>query len=115
MVTRLSQWPAVGILAGPGAWAINTQANYALASWFCAGHLYVLLLIGVAMAAAAAAGGSVSFSYLSRHAEIPTQSPSTAGDPRRVLAGVGFSCGILFAVIILTQTAAGIFLSGCER
>jgi len=116
MVTRhASQRPAAGIFAGAGAWAINTQANYALAAWFCAGHLYVLLLIGLASAAVAVGGGLVSLSVKNRQPETPKPNSSTAGEPRHVLAGVGFLCGILFALIILTQTAAGLFLSGCER
>jgi hypothetical protein len=115
MVTRPAQWPAAGILAGPGAWAVNTQANYALTSWFCAGHLYVLLLIGLALAAVAAGGGSFSLSVKNRYREVPKPNASTAGEPRHVIANVGFFCGTLFALIILTQTAAGLFLSGCER
>jgi hypothetical protein len=75
----------------------------------------MLFLIGIIMAAAAAAGGLVSFLSLHGHPETPKPVPTAAGEPRRVLAGVGVSCGILFAAIILTQTAAGLFLSGCER
>jgi hypothetical protein len=116
MVTRPAfRWSAAGILAGPGAWAVNTQANYALASWLCAGHLPILFLLGITLAVLAAAGGLVSFLSLNRHAESPEPTLGTAGEPRRVLAGVGAFSGMLFALIILTQTAAGLFLSGCER
>jgi hypothetical protein len=116
MVTRpASRWPAAGILAGPGAWAVNTQLNYALASWFCAGRLYMLFLVGITMAAVAAAGGVVSFLSLNRHPEAAEPTLGTAGEPRRALAGVGAFSGMLFALIVLTQTAAGVFLSGCER
>jgi hypothetical protein len=115
MVRRLaSQWPAVGILAGPTAWAINTQANYALASWFCAGHLFALLVIGLSLAAVSLGGGLVSF-LLFKNGDLSRPTSSTAGEPRRALAGVGFFCGILFALIILVQASAGFLLSGCER
>ena len=94
---------------------MNTQLNYALASWLCAGHLPMLFVIGIIMAAVAATGGLVSFLSLNRHSELPEPTLATAGEPRRVLAGVGAFSGMLFALIILTQTAAGLFLSGCER
>jgi hypothetical protein len=116
MVTRFaSQWSGAGVFGGPAAWAINTQANYALASWFCPDRSYVLLLIGIVLAAIAVGSGVLSWLSQRQPAITPISRSSEAGEPRHLLATVGLLCGILFALVILTQTAAGLFLSGCER
>src|SRR3954464_10123551 len=116
MVKRLAlQWPAAGLFAGPGAWAVSTQVNYALTQWFCAGHGSALLIIGVVLAAVAGLGALISFAVESPFRDTPDSRPSKAGEPRHWLAILGFFASVLFALIILTQTAAGFFLTGCER
>jgi hypothetical protein len=47
-----------GILAGPAAWLLQFEINYALVPWACAtGHLFALRLVTLGGLLLAAAGG----------------------------------------------------------
>ena len=108
--------PWAGLAAGPGAWAASTQGNYAIVPWVCAHHSSLVPIVAVVLALIALAGAFVSWlSWSSEAVEVIDVETSVAPRPRAFLAGLGVFLGILFALIILTQGAAGLVLNGCER
>jgi hypothetical protein len=107
--------PWAGIAAGPAAWAVNTQANLAAVPWVCAHKVNFIPVVAVALAGVALAGA-----FLSWRAWGATEGARAAETPRRaqpaaLLAGIGLMTGVLFALVILTQGAAALVLTGCER
>ena len=119
MVSRIgtsAAAPWAGLAAGPGAWAASTQANYALVPWVCAHHSNLVPVIAAVLALVALAGAFISWrSWNSEAVEVIDVEASVAPRPRPFLAGIGVFLGILFALVILTQGAAGLVLNGCER
>jgi hypothetical protein len=106
----LSDQPGAGLVSGPLAWAICTQANYSLAEAFCQYQTsWLLLLSALALATLSLAGAFVSIR------SAPVAPSSHTGRPRQFLALVGVASGILFALIICLQGAAALALNGCER
>jgi hypothetical protein len=103
-----------GIFAGPTAWAVNTQLGYALVPWVCASEVNIIPLLAVIMALLALAGAWVSWLAMPR-AELDSGGSHAGGEPRGMLAGVGVASGLLFALLILMQGAAGVVFDGCER
>jgi hypothetical protein len=107
---------AAGLFAGPGAWALSTQANYALVPWICAHKVNLVPVVALACAAAALGGAFVSW----RAWKIGAVAESEVGAriteaPRPFLGAIGALIALLFALAILTQGAAGLVLNGCER
>ena len=106
--------PWAGLFAGPGAWAANTQLGYSLVPWVCAHETNLIPPIALAMALVALAGAALSWLSLSP-AEMDSGGSPAGGEPRSMLAGIGVASGLLFALLILTQGAAGLVFNGCER
>jgi hypothetical protein len=106
--------PWAGLVAGPTAWAINTQLGYSLVPWICASEVNLVPPLALAFAMAAAFGGVLSWSSLD-WSEADSAATHGGGRPRQLLAGIGVLAAILFAAVILTQGAAGLVLHGCER
>ena len=119
MVRRLLQrdrasW--AGLAAGPGAWAVATQLQYALTPWICAHEVNLVPVVALALAAVALAGAFVSWRVWNGAAvEASEMGAGVMEAPRPFLAGLSVLIGVLFAVVILTQGAAGLVLNGCER
>jgi hypothetical protein len=107
--------PSAGIFAGPAAWLVNTQANYALVPWICAHQMPIVPAIAIVMALLSLAGGFISWRAYDRAAVTPPPDSSAAGRPHRFTAIVGIGISLLFALVILTQGAAALVLHGCER
>jgi hypothetical protein len=107
--------PSAGIFAGPAAWLVNTQANYALVPWICAHQMPIVPAIAIVMALLSLAGGFISWRAYDRAAVTPPPESSAAGRPHRFTAIVGIGISLLFALVILTQGAAALVLHGCER
>jgi hypothetical protein len=111
--TRLAV-PWAGLYAGPGAWAVSTQANYAATPWVCAHKVNFIPVLALVLAAVALAGAFLS--WRAWGAAGGSQAMAGAdGRPRAFLAAVGMLMGILFALVILTQGGAALVLDGCER
>jgi hypothetical protein len=106
--------PSAGLFAGPTAWAISTQANYALVPWVCAHKLPVIPVVAALLVALSLFGGFLSWRAFSNAAPAP-QNESEGGRPHRFVAVMGVMMAALFAVIIVMQGAAGIMFEGCER
>src|SRR4051812_22983560 len=107
--------PSAGIFAGPAAWLMNTQTNYALVPWICAHQMPLIPAIAIAMALLSLAGGFVSWRAYDRAAVTPSPDSSGAGRPHRFTATIGMATSMLFALVILTQGSAAFVLHGCER
>jgi hypothetical protein len=105
--------PWAGLVAGPAAWAINTQLGYSLVPWICASQVNLVPPLAVALALVAAGGSFLS--WVSCDWSEADRGSHAGGRPRQLLAGVGVLAGMLFAAVILTQGAAGLVFHGCER
>jgi len=103
-----------GLAAGPGAWALSTQANYALATPQCLFGVFPVPWIAMLLALAALGG-----TWLSLLAYRQAEAAPAAGlrKPRTevFLALIGIGAGLLFAIVILLQAYAGMVFTGCER
>ena len=102
---HFSAW--AGLIAGPAAWAVSTQLNFALASWQCVNRIYPVPWIALLLALVSLAGGLISLQYRSRadHGETSL----------RFAALIALLASLLFMLIILLQGFAGLIFTGCER
>ena len=120
--------PSAGLFAGPAAWLISTQANYALAPWTCAHGIRAVPIVAVPLVVVSLAGGLLSWRALrspptGESAAVPGPDGSRAetlgsprgGGPHRLVAAIGVLIALLFAVIIAVHGVAGIVFDGCER
>ena len=106
---------STGLWVGALAWATSTQLNYSLVPWVCttgiritpwtAAGLAIVTLVGVAVSANA---------FRHRQGPLKTATPK-GGTPHDMLAIIGVGAGTLFALIIVMQGLAGLFLTGCEK
>jgi hypothetical protein len=106
--------PSAGLYAGPIAWAVSTQANYALVPWVCASKVpaipaLALLLVGISLF-----GGFLSWRAYAAGRRDPSPTRRD-GRPHRFLAAVGTLLAVLFALVIAVHGAAGLAFDGCER
>lgn len=99
----LSAW--AGMLAGAVAWAVSTQANYALAPWSCAQQITVVPWVSIVLILAAAAGG-----YLSWQQVAQGRTPAL-----RLAATVSVLLSAIFVAAIALHGTAGVIFTGCER
>ncbi|MER8752388.1 hypothetical protein NKH57_24515 [Mesorhizobium sp. M1050] len=101
-----------GLVAGPTAWAVSLQLDYAIAYWQChTGFRPTALfsLIGVAVATA-----GVLLSWRAAHDRRHGTSPPMKARTRAFLARTSVGIGTLFMLIMLAQMAAGLIFTGCE-
>jgi hypothetical protein len=99
--------PSAGLYAGPVAWLVSTQANYSLATLDCEVDIPIVPIVALGLIAISLFGCFLSW----REPIIPWRD----GHPHRFVAAIGIAMALLFALAILLQGAAGLFLSGCER
>ena len=109
MIALLSRAPWVGLVTGPFAWAVSTQVNARLADWACHQQPNPIPWIALALAAVAALGAAGSW-------RIRVFGDAVAVSQTRVfIADLAALTGALFAVVILTQGAAGLVFTGCAK
>ena len=120
--------PSAGLFAGPTAWLVSTQANYALAPWTCAHGLRAVPILALPLIALSLAGGFLSWRAMS-HPQggdaltVPAPDGSRAssvdspkgGRPHRLVALIGILIPLLFALVIAVHGVAGLVFDGCER
>lgn len=102
------------IFAGPLAWAISLQANFALAPLACAGtakpSLYVVLFFAFLLSA-----GGAALAFSARRS-MPSGGPGEPAPPPHyhamIWAGIGISAFSL--LLIIAQTIPTVFFVGCE-
>jgi hypothetical protein len=102
-----------GLVSGPGAWALSTQVQYAATPLSCALGTSLNVALALILAACAVGGGVLSYGAMRRL--DATAGPSPGPEPRLLLARVSVLAAALFALGILLQGAAGLFLTGCQR
>jgi len=109
---RKSLSAAAGLFAGPAAWIVNTELNYALAARACASGFPAVPIFSAVMLAFALAGGWLSWRAWRR---APSDHGPNGGAPHHLLAATGVLTSLLFACVILVHGAAGLVFDGCER
>ncbi|WP_046863619.1 hypothetical protein [Microvirga massiliensis] len=107
--------PSAGIYAGPAAWLIDTQANYALVPWVCAHQVRLVPVVALVMLLVSLSGGFLSWRAWSAAGSAPEAHPSAGGRPHRFVAAVGIAAALLFGLVIILQGTAGLVFHGCER
>lgn len=120
--------PSAGLFAGPAAWLISTQANYALAPWTCEHGIQAVPILAVPLVVVSLAGGLLSWRAFKRQqnddeAALPIPSrpraaslgPIEGGRPHRLVAAIGVLIALLFAITIAVHGVAGLVFNGCER
>jgi hypothetical protein len=119
MVSRfetLSRAPWAGLWAGPCAWAVSTQLNYAITPWVCAHKIPLVPIFALVLAAIALGGAFLSWrAWNSPAADATEVRAGILEAPRQLLAVGGVLVGAFFALVILVHGAAGLVLNGCER
>jgi hypothetical protein len=107
--------PSAGLFAGPAAWLVNTELNYALVPWICAHKVQFVPAVALGAALISLLGAFLSWRAWATASPQPAPDRSGAGRPHRFLAAMGISIALLFTLVILVQGSAGLLLHGCER
>jgi hypothetical protein len=107
--------PSAGIYAGPVAWLIDTQFNYAAVPWVCARQVPLVPIFALVMAGVSLFGGFLSWRGYATSTPTPLPDSTGAGRPHRFLALIGIAIALLFTIVILLHGIAGLVFHGCER
>jgi hypothetical protein len=112
VVTELiKRFPGLGLVIGPLAWLVNTQAGYSLQPLLCRQEAAWVFAFGAIVLAAI----SLASAYWSFGTLAPSRAPESGEDPRLFIAALSAASGVLFSLVILLQACAAITLTGCER
>ncbi|HEY0440982.1 MAG TPA: hypothetical protein VGD36_12985 [Xanthobacteraceae bacterium] len=104
-----------GLAAGPAAWAISTQGNYAYALWLCGRRTNLVPYDTAALIVLALLGGLLSWRAWRTSDAAGELIRQANGRPHHLLAALGVFSSLLFASVIAMQGVAGLLLTGCER
>jgi hypothetical protein len=107
--------PSAGVFAGPVAWFISTQGNYALVPWMCANKTQIVPMLAAALVVLSLLGGFLSWRAFANAGSVPESDRAGGGRPHRFVAAVGIMMAVLFALVIAVQGLAGVVFNGCER
>lgn len=102
-----------GLLAGPSAWAVSTQFNYAVVEWQCRSQLPVIPFAAVVLIGLALAGGALSLRAWRRGGA--SFKPERTLDTERFISLLGILASVLFSAVILMQGTASLILDWCTR
>ena len=102
-----------GLLAGPMAWAISTQLNYALVPWQCNRQVSVVLPVALLLALLSLLGGALSW-RAKRQGGAAFKAQRTRVTEQFV-ADLGMLAALLFALVIIMQGSAALILDECLR
>jgi hypothetical protein len=100
-----------GTWLGPGAWGVSTQLNFGLAGWACHQSPAIVGWIAIVLVILALVGAAISWRARIRGAPQGSGGAGTVDFAAMLSAGVA----VLFALVILAQSAAGFVFHGCER
>jgi hypothetical protein len=104
-----------GLAAGPAAWAISTQVNYGIADAMCGFRFKLVPVLAIGLVVVALAGAALSWRAWRIAGSDTELLGQKDGRPRAFVALASTIIAVLFAAVIATQGAAGLFFSGCER
>jgi hypothetical protein len=105
-------WAAV--LAGPLAWLLALNLQYALVRVACTGGTTLPLHLVTVVALAVAAGGLlVGWAEWRRMGETPDPEAGGVGPRSRFMCVVGMMTGAIFALAIVAQWLGTLFLNPC--
>ena len=104
-----------GLIAGPGAWAVSTQLNYALAPLTCGHTALIVALPALALIVLALMAGIVSWAAWRPRWLAGEMFTEEDGRAHKFVAGLGVLSAALFAFVILMQGTAVLVLNGCMR
>jgi hypothetical protein len=107
--------PSAGLYAGPAAWFVSTQGNYALTPWMCANKMPIVPILAAILVALSLFGGFLSWRAFAAARSVPARDETGAGRPHRFVAAIGIMMAALFALTITVQGIAGVVFTGCER
>jgi hypothetical protein len=111
MTERARRLPGLGLLVGPLAWLMNTQAGYSLQPLLCREEAAWAFALGALLLAAISLGAA----FWSYETLLPSPASEIGEDPRLFIAALGAASGVLFSLGILLQACAALGLTGCER
>jgi hypothetical protein len=107
--------PWTGLVCGPVSWMLNTQVNYSLVEWSCAAGWNPVPGIAGFFIVISLAGAAISGFAWPRFDGPGIRIPEQDGHPHRLLCGIGVAAGVLFAIVIAMQGAAGLIVEACQR
>src|SRR5690348_13437605 len=91
--------PSAGIFAGPTAWMLSTEANYALVPWVCAHQVRLVPVVALGLAALSLFGGFLSWQAYRTSSITPAPDSTGAGRPHRFVALMGVAIAALFTIV----------------
>jgi hypothetical protein len=104
-----------GLIAAPGAWAVSTQLNYALAPLACRYTTFIVAVPAAMLVLLALAGGALSWPAWRPAWITDDLFREEEGRAQKFVAGLGVLSAWLFALVILMQGVAGLLLDGCMK
>jgi hypothetical protein len=104
-----------GLIAGPGAWAVSTQLNYALAPLACRYTTFIVAAPAAALTLLALGGGALSWPVWRPAWITDDLFRGEDGRAQKFFAGLGVLSAALFAVVIIMQGVAALVLDGCMK
>jgi hypothetical protein len=105
----------LGLIIGPAAWAVSTQAGYAMASAACPSSAGLIIATGAALTLIAAAAAAFSFAQASRAIFDSETSAGARAAPFAFVTALSGLLSALTALVIVTQTSAALVIEGCAR
>jgi len=115
MSARFASWLSAwaGLVAAPAAWTAHQQILADVTYGRCdASGAPLALAVGLVAAVVAIAAGLVSFRAWRRSGEPAS---GAHDEPRRFVAALSAMAAVLFLLVILIQTLAGLILPECAR
>jgi hypothetical protein len=115
-LTTLGLW--VGVLLPPVAWAAHLQFVYAASEQVCRGRLGLAtlnIISAMCLLAALCAGVLATGLWFGSGAKWPSDERSDLVARQRFLSAEGMLSGLLFAIVLVGQWLALVYLSPCAH
>lgn len=111
----LMQWS--GLLAGPVAWALHMQTNYALVPWACktSGGTLLLYLVTMLALLITGIGAFCAWRGWQEGAGLEPDGSDALISRARFMGGLGLFISAMFSILIIAQAIPGFFLHPCQR
>lgn len=109
------QW--TGLLAGPVAWGLQMQTNYALVPWVCmkGGEILLYLVTVLALLVTAVGAFAAWRAWSEGGREEETDGGAGVISRTRFMGALGLLLSAMFFVVIIAQAIPGFFFHPCQR